>query len=87
MTKRAAIYLRAGTRKRSAATQRAELEAVAGCVGREIVELHYNSGISNAKGRNKRWHSVGVSTVQRIKTAAVTLNVTSLPGSLSSQAE
>jgi hypothetical protein len=40
VTKRAAIYLRAFTREQSAAAQQAELEAVGGRAGSEVVEIH-----------------------------------------------
>jgi DNA invertase Pin-like site-specific DNA recombinase len=54
MPKRAALYLRVSTREQSTDAQRAELKAVAGRAGWEIVEIYEDAGISGTKGRDKR---------------------------------
>ena len=52
--KRVAIYLRVSTSKQDTDNQRRELEAVAARSGWDIVRVYEDSGISGAKGRDKR---------------------------------
>jgi DNA invertase Pin-like site-specific DNA recombinase len=52
--KRVGIYLRVSTGGQTTENQRRELEAVAKRSGWEIVGLYEDSGISGAKGREKR---------------------------------
>lgn len=54
MAKSAALYLRVSTSEQTTENQRRELEAVARRSGWEIVEIYEDSGISGAKGREKR---------------------------------
>jgi DNA invertase Pin-like site-specific DNA recombinase len=52
--KRVAIYLRVSTDKQTTDNQRRELEAVAERSGWQVVQVYEDSGISGAKGRDKR---------------------------------
>jgi DNA invertase Pin-like site-specific DNA recombinase len=52
--KRVAIYLRVSTSKQETGNQRRELEAVAARSGWQIVKVFEDTGISGAKGRDKR---------------------------------
>src|SRR3984885_13673983 len=52
--KRVAIYLRVSTSKQETSNQRRELEAVAARSGWQIVKVYQDTGVSGAKGRDKR---------------------------------
>ncbi len=52
--KRAALYLRVSTGEQTTENQRRELEETAKRAGWEIVEIYEDTGISGAKGRDKR---------------------------------
>ena len=54
MTRRVGIYLRVSTDGQTTKNQRRELEAVAARSGWEIVGFYEDTGISGAKGRDKR---------------------------------
>ena len=54
MSRRAALYLRVSTDEQTTENQRLELSAVAIRAGWTIVETYEDSGISGAKGRDKR---------------------------------
>jgi len=54
MKKRVGIYLRVSTDGQTTENQRRELEAVAARAGWEIVGFYGDTGISGAKGRDKR---------------------------------
>jgi DNA invertase Pin-like site-specific DNA recombinase len=54
MTKRVALYLRTSHSERTVENQRLDLEKVAGLSNWQIVEVYQDSGISGAKGRDKR---------------------------------
>jgi DNA invertase Pin-like site-specific DNA recombinase len=54
MAKRVGIYLRVSTDGQTVDNQRRELEAVAARSGWQIVDVYKDSGISGAKGREKR---------------------------------
>ena len=53
-TKRAAIYARVSTDKQSTDNQLAELRAVAGRMGWDVVAEYVDHGVSGAKGRDQR---------------------------------
>src|SRR5687768_8721423 len=52
--KRVAIYVRVSTKGQTVENQRRELEEIAGRSGWQVVEVYRDSGISGAKGRDKR---------------------------------
>jgi DNA invertase Pin-like site-specific DNA recombinase len=52
--KRAVLYLRVSTIEQTTANQERELREVAGRMGREIVHVYKDHGVSGAKGRDKR---------------------------------
>jgi DNA invertase Pin-like site-specific DNA recombinase len=52
--KRAVLYLRVSTLDQTTANQERELREVAGRMGRDIVKVYKDHGISGAKGRDKR---------------------------------
>src|SRR5262245_18270520 len=54
LMKRAALYLRVSTTDQTTANQERELREVASCMGREIVRVYKDHGVSGAKGREKR---------------------------------
>lgn len=54
MTKRAAIYLRVSTTGQTVENQRRELEAAAKARGWTVTGVYSDTGISGAKGRDKR---------------------------------
>ena len=53
-TKRAAIYLRTSTTGQHTENQRLELERIAERRGWKVIEVYEDSGISGAKGRDRR---------------------------------
>lgn len=54
MSKRVAVYLRVSTGEQTTENQRRELEAVAARSGWGVVEVYEDTGVSGAKGRDKR---------------------------------
>jgi DNA invertase Pin-like site-specific DNA recombinase len=52
--KRAVLYLRVSTLDQATANQERELREIAGRMGRDIVHIYKDHGISGAKGREKR---------------------------------
>jgi DNA invertase Pin-like site-specific DNA recombinase len=52
--KRAVLYLRVSTQDQTTANQERELRGIAGRMGRDVIKVYKDHGISGAKGRDKR---------------------------------
>jgi DNA invertase Pin-like site-specific DNA recombinase len=56
--RRAVFYLRVSTIDQTTANQERELREIAARMGCEVVRVYKDRGISGAKGRDKRQHSM-----------------------------